>query len=135
MKLATLVTLILFQVFISFTQGNVFTIKRNRHVNVTAKHIYSWDSFTIPASICRRMNIDDECGSFNAESDGGQSCSCFCPSNRTTFIFHDNKWTCLENYKIRNLQGKSYCFPCSLFKIVLPCSATDHKYRKSRCRD
>ena len=95
------------QVLSGYTLGNVFTIKRNRHVNFNPKFISSWDSFNIPTSMCNRTSMGEQCGPFGAFIDGGHSCECFCPSNRSTFVFHDNKWTCLDNHKVRDLQGKN----------------------------
>ena len=98
-------SILVFQGFFAFAIGNVFVINRNR-----PSGLYQWwrsrDSFKVPTSICNRTSTGSEiCGSFDANN-GEESCSCSCPRDRATFVFADG-WTCLENSKVRNLQGKS----------------------------
>ena len=98
------ISIAVFQLFIGITLGNVFVINRNRPSVFQIAN--SWDSFTIPSSICNRtISAGDECEPFHAINDN-RSCSCSCPLDRASFVFKDNEWTCLENGKVRDLQGK-----------------------------
>jgi len=86
------------QVFIGFTSGNVFVIRRNGYSGI-------FDSFTVPSSICTKPKYEF-CPPFQANKFDDQDCSCYCPGGKNTFVFHDDGWTCLENGKLRELQGK-----------------------------
>ena len=92
------------QIFIGYTQGNVYTIQRNRYLDL--RLIYSWDSFMMPTSMCNVTSMDGGCGLFDAVLDTSRSCSCYCPRSRTTFAFKGNKWRCVDNSRVRDVQGK-----------------------------
>ena len=99
-------SILVFHGFFAFAIGNVFVINRNRPSGLN-QWWWSRDSFKVPTSICNRTSTGSEiCGSFYA-TNGDGSCSCSCPRDRATFVFAEDGWTCLENDKIRNLQGKS----------------------------
>ena len=90
------------QVFLGFTTANVLLINRNS----SGKPWINRDSFTIPSSLCQQNNGHDECEPFRALNDKHQNCSCYCPSQNSSFVYHSNKWTCLQNGRVRDLQGK-----------------------------
>ena len=92
-----------FQLLIALSFGNDFVIYRNR--SRTNQIWESWDSFRIPSSTCQQTTQGDRCGPFAADIDGKRNCSCLCPSDRSTFVFYDREWTCLDNLIVRDLQG------------------------------
>ena len=94
-------SILILQIFLGFTSASVFLINRNP----PGQPWLSRDSFRIPSSLCQRDNTN-ECDTFEALSDKHQNCSCYCPSQNSSFVYHENKWTCLENGKVRDLQGK-----------------------------
>ena len=67
------------------------------------------DAFKIPASICKRNGAQSgsDCKSFYA-LDRARDCSCMCPAKNATFAYHDRRWSCVENRKLRRdlTQGK-----------------------------
>ena len=91
------------QFFITFSFGNDFVIYRNR--SRTNQIWESWDSFRIPSSTCQQTTQGDRCVPFAADIDSKRNCSCLCPSDRSTFVFNDRQWTCLDNLSVRDLQG------------------------------
>jgi len=95
-------SIIIFQVFLGFTSANVWLINRNPG----GQPWINRDSFSIPLSLCQQNNGNDECDPFGAINDKHKNCSCICPSQNYSFVYHENKWTCLQNGKVRNLQGK-----------------------------
>ena len=104
-RMTLTISVAVFQLFVGITLGNVFVINRNRPSGIQLI-ANSWDSFTIPSTICNRTNsAGDECKRFHAIDDS-RSCSCSCPLERASFVFEDNEWTCLDNAKVRDLQGK-----------------------------
>ena len=92
-----------FQFFIAFSLGNDFVIYRNR--SRTNQIWESWDSFRIPSSTCKQTTQGDRCVPFAADIDSERNCSCLCPSDRSTFVFYDREWTCLDNLIVRDFQG------------------------------
>ena len=95
-------SILILQVFLRLASTNVFLINRNP----PGQPWLSRDSFRIPSSLCHRNNTNGECDLFKALGYKHQNCSCYCPSQNSSFVYHENKWTCLKNGKIRNLQGK-----------------------------
>ena len=93
-----------FQFLIALSFGNDFVIYRNRS---RTNHIWeSWDSFRIPSSTCQQTTQGDRCVPFAADIDSKRNCSCLCQSADTsTFVFHEGQWTCLENFRVRDLHG------------------------------
>ena len=89
------------QVFLGFTTANVLLINRNPR----GQPWFNRDSFSIPSSLCQQNNGNDECDPFGAIKDKHKNCSCICPAN-SSFVYHSNKWTCLQNGRVRDLQGK-----------------------------
>ena len=90
------------QVFQGFTTAKVLSINRNRR----GQPWINKDSFSIPSSLCLQNNGHDECEPFRALNDKHQNCSCYCPSQNSSFVYHSNGWTCLQNGRVRDLQGK-----------------------------
>ena len=92
------------QFFIAFSFGNDFVIYRNRS---RSNQIWvSWDSLSIPSSICQQTTEGDRCLPFAADIDSKRNCSCLCQSvDTSTFVFHEGQWTCLENFRVRDLHG------------------------------
>ena len=65
------------------------------------------DSFKIPSSVCNCTGTSNDCETFEALNYSRyQSCSCYCPSQNSSLVFHNNKWKCLDNSQVRELQGK-----------------------------
>ena len=104
--LLTILTSILFiHVYTGFAlEKDVFVIYRNtgpRDDSMNGK-----DSFKISPSSCNPVlpSSGDECEPFQADPPTSH-CSCPCPDGRATFVFQKSGWTCLENGRIRVLQG------------------------------
>ena len=103
MPLRKFTSVTVFQFFIAFSFGNDFVIYRNR---LWLNQIWeSWDSFRIPSSICQPTTQGDPCAPFAAAIDSKRNCSCLCPSERSTFVFYEREWTCLDDLSVRDLQG------------------------------
>ena len=103
MKLTILASsIVILQVFLGFTSANVWLINRT----LTREPWLNRDSFSIPSSLCHQNNGNDACYPFGALSDKHKNCSCYCPFQNSSFVYHENKWTCLQNGKVRKLQGK-----------------------------
>ena len=81
------------QCCVNFAPGQAFVITRASHGR---------DAFHIPASFCKRNGAQSgrDCKSFYAV-DGVRDCSCMCPAKNATFAFHDRRWSCVENRKLR----------------------------------
>ena len=90
-------SILAFQAFIGFTQGEVFVISRNGFYD-RRDYVQA-----IPSSVCQNHG----CKQFQAYRSPDGSCFCYCPLENATFVFHDNKWTCLDNGKVRELQGRA----------------------------
>ena len=88
------------QCCINFASVQAFVITRASHGR---------DAFKIPASICKRNGAQSgsDCKSFYA-LDRARDCSCMCPAKNATFAYHDRRWSCVENRKLRRdlTQGK-----------------------------
>ena len=90
-----------FQVFIGFAIGNVIVINRGIEV----------DSFKFATSMCNRTSAGSECKPLKADIVADERCFCWCPYTSASLVFHNDKWTCLENRKVRELQGKNTVAP------------------------
>ena len=92
------------QCCINITFGQAFDITRASHGR---------DGFNMPASICKRDDpaSGSGCGSFYAV-DGVRDCTCLCPAKNATFTFHNKRWSCVENRKLRRhlSRGKRILF-------------------------
>ena len=92
------------QCCINFASGQALVITRASHGR---------DAFHMPASICKRNGAQSgsDCKSFYAV-DGARDCSCMCPAKNATFAFHDRRWSCVENRKLRRhlSRGKKILF-------------------------
>lgn len=93
-----------FQLLIAFTFGHDFVINRK---------IFR-DCFGIPTPKCIVTSSNDTCKPFQAR-EFKQDCTCYCPDGKNTFVLHNNVWTCLDNGKIRELQGKRIGIVLPLF--------------------
>ena len=96
-------SILVFQLLIAFTIGNAFVINRK----------ISTDFFGIPTSKCIITSSNDTCKPFQARK--LQDCTCYCTDAENTFVLHNNVWTCLDNGKIRELQGKRIGIVLPLF--------------------
>ena len=93
---------LIFLVLIGFTIGNVFEINRTSSLSFWER---GGDVFKVPTAICNRTSIGDICGLFHANV-SSESCTCFCPTSRSNFVFYDSQWRCLDNFKfLMNFQG------------------------------
>lgn len=97
-------SILVFQLLIAFTFGNGLVINRK---------IFR-DFFRIPSSKCILTNSNGICTPFQAR-EFEQDCTCYCPDGKNTFVLHNNVWTCLDNSKMRELQGRRIGNNCAVY--------------------
>ena len=108
MMLTILISSILvFHTFVGYALEDVYVITRN---SGSKDQVWNGkDSFEIPPSKCNSLttSIADECERFGADAPASDlpKCCCPCPGGSPTFAFLTNKWACLDNTFIRDLQG------------------------------
>ena len=95
-------SILILQIFLGFTSASVFLINRNP----PGQPWLSRDTFRIPSSLCQRDNTNGECDTFEALSDKHQNCSCYWPSQNSSFVYHEKngrvlKMARLEIFKVR----------------------------------
>ena len=92
------------QCCINFAPGQAFVITRAGHGR---------DAFRIPTSIYKHNGAQSgrDCKSFYAV-DRASDCSCMCPAKNATFAYHERRWSCVENRKLRRhlYRGKRILF-------------------------